>query len=160
MAQWVKNSPTMQEMRVWVLCQDDPLEEGTATHSRILAWKIPWTEKSGGLQSTRSQRVRLNWNDWAHTNAHRQVISGISENRMLLSALHKPVSNVGMDCFNNITNTNQKVCLNWNKILNDKGEVIHYKILGFLSPLILKAIIFSFSIEMNEISEEIIFKLQ
>ena len=38
--------------------QEDPLEEGTATHSSILAWRIPWTEEPGGLQSTRSQRVR------------------------------------------------------------------------------------------------------
>ena len=39
-----------------------PLEEGTATHSNILAWKIPWTEKPGGLQSMGSQRVRYNMN--------------------------------------------------------------------------------------------------
>ena len=37
---------------------DDPLEEGMATHSSILAWRIPWTEDPGGLQSTGSQRVR------------------------------------------------------------------------------------------------------
>ena len=54
MAQWVKNLPAMQEMlEIWVrfLGQEDPLEEGTATHSRILAWRIPWTEEPGGLQS-------------------------------------------------------------------------------------------------------------
>ena len=38
--------------------QEDPLEEGTATHSSILAWRIPWTEEPGGLQSMGSQRVR------------------------------------------------------------------------------------------------------
>ena len=43
-----------------VLGQEDPLEEGTATHSIILAWRIPWTEERGGLQSMRSQRVRHN----------------------------------------------------------------------------------------------------
>jgi len=37
--------------------REDPLEEGTATHSRVPAWRIPWTEEPGGLQSTRSQRV-------------------------------------------------------------------------------------------------------
>ena len=48
--QWLKLSPT-QEMQVRSLGQEDPLEEGTATHSSILAWRIPWTEESGGLQS-------------------------------------------------------------------------------------------------------------
>ena len=50
----------MQEMwETWVqsLSQEDPLEEEIATHSSILAWKIPWTEEPGGLQSTGSQRV-------------------------------------------------------------------------------------------------------
>ena len=54
MAQQVKNSPAVQETqetRVRFLGQEDPLEEGTATHSRILAWRIPWTEEPGGLQS-------------------------------------------------------------------------------------------------------------
>ena len=44
----------MQEtevMQVWSLCQEDPLEEGMATHSSMLAWKIPWTEEPGALQS-------------------------------------------------------------------------------------------------------------
>ena len=42
------------------LGQEDPLEEGMATHSSILAWEIPWTEEPGGLQSTGSQRVGYN----------------------------------------------------------------------------------------------------
>ena len=45
-------------MQVQFLGQEDPLEEGMATHSSILAWKIPWTEKPGGLQSMGLQRVR------------------------------------------------------------------------------------------------------
>ena len=53
----VKNPPVMQEMQVRTLGQEDPLEEGMATHSIILAWRIPWTEKSGRLQSMESQRV-------------------------------------------------------------------------------------------------------
>ena len=60
MAQWVKNPPTMQEtqeMRVQFPGQEDPLEEGMATHSSILAWRIPWTEEPGGLQPKGSQRV-------------------------------------------------------------------------------------------------------
>ena len=57
MAQMVKNLPAMQETWVWSLGQKDPLEEGMATHSSILAWRIPWTEEPGGLQSTGLQRV-------------------------------------------------------------------------------------------------------
>ena len=57
MAQMVKNMPAMQETWVQSLLQD-PLEEGMAAHSSILAWRIPQTEEPGGLQSMRSQRVR------------------------------------------------------------------------------------------------------
>ena len=53
----VKNPPAMQEMQVQSLGQEDPLEEEMATHSSILAWRIPWTEEPGGLQSMGSQRV-------------------------------------------------------------------------------------------------------
>ena len=58
MAQIVKNLPTMQETGVQSLGQEDPPEEEMATHSSILAWKIPWTEEPGGLESTGSQRDR------------------------------------------------------------------------------------------------------
>ena len=54
----VKNPPAMQETWVQALGQEDPLEKGMATHSRVLAWRTPWTEEPGGLQSTGSQRVR------------------------------------------------------------------------------------------------------
>ena len=57
LAQVVKNPPVIQETRVQSLGQEDPLEKGMATHSSILAWIIPWTEKLGGLQSMGSQRV-------------------------------------------------------------------------------------------------------
>ena len=55
-----KNLPAMQ---TWIqsLGQEDPLEEGMATHSSILAWRIPWTEEPGGLQSMGSQRVGQDW---------------------------------------------------------------------------------------------------
>ena len=46
-----KKLPTMQETRVWFLLQEDPLEKEMATHSSILAWRIPWTEEPGRLQS-------------------------------------------------------------------------------------------------------------
>ena len=56
-AQRVKNLPAIQETQSRSLNQEDPLEREMATHSRILAWRIPWTEEPGGLQSMGSQRV-------------------------------------------------------------------------------------------------------
>ena len=53
----VKDLPAIQETWVQSLGQEDPLEEGMATHSSILAWRIPWTEEPGGLQSIGSHRV-------------------------------------------------------------------------------------------------------
>ena len=60
MAQTVKNPPAMQETRVQSLDREDPLEEVLATHSSILAWRTPWTEEPGRLQSMESQRVGHN----------------------------------------------------------------------------------------------------
>ena len=57
MAQTVKNLPALQETQVWSLGQVDPLEKGMATHSSILAWRIPWTEKPGRLQPIMLWRV-------------------------------------------------------------------------------------------------------
>ena len=51
MAQWVKNLPTMQETQAGSLGQENPLEEEMATHSSILAWRVPWTEEPGRLQT-------------------------------------------------------------------------------------------------------------
>ena len=56
MARWVKNPPLMQEMWVQPLGQEDPLEKEMATHTSILAWEIPWTEKPGRLQFMGSQK--------------------------------------------------------------------------------------------------------
>ena len=53
----VKHLPTMQETRVPSLGQEDPLEKEMATHSSTLAWRIPWMEEPGGLQSMGSQRI-------------------------------------------------------------------------------------------------------
>ena len=58
-----KNLPEVQEMQVWILDKEDPLEEDMATHSSILAWGIPWTEKPGGLQSLGSQKVGQDWSN-------------------------------------------------------------------------------------------------
>ena len=61
MAQTVKNLPAVQETQVRSLDREDPLEKGVATHSSILAWRIPWTEEPGVLQSMGSQRVGYDW---------------------------------------------------------------------------------------------------
>ena len=57
-AQWERISLPVQETRVRSLGQEAPLEKEMATHPSVLAWRIPWTEEPGGLQSTGSQRVR------------------------------------------------------------------------------------------------------
>ena len=57
MAQKLKRLPAMWETWVQPLGQEDPLENGMATHSGILAWRIPWMEEPGGLQPRGSQRV-------------------------------------------------------------------------------------------------------
>ena len=57
-AQRLKHLPAMQETWVRTLGQEDPLEKEMATHPSILAWRIPWMEEPGGLQSMGSQRVR------------------------------------------------------------------------------------------------------
>ena len=51
----VKNPPAVQETQVQSLGQEDPLEKAVATHSSVLAWRIPWTEEPGGLQSKGSE---------------------------------------------------------------------------------------------------------
>ena len=63
----VKNLPAMQEVQVWSMGGEDPLEEGMAIHSSILAWIITWTEEPGGLQSIVSWRGGHNWSDLART---------------------------------------------------------------------------------------------
>ena len=58
--QMVKNLPAMQETGAQSLGWEDPLENEMETHSSILAWRIPWTEEPGGLQTTELQRIRDN----------------------------------------------------------------------------------------------------
>ena len=57
LAQTVKNLPVMQETWVQSQVREDPLKKGMATHFSVLAWRIPWTEDLGGLQSMGSQRI-------------------------------------------------------------------------------------------------------
>ena len=61
LAQRVKHLPVMWKTQVWSLSREDPLEKEMATHSSILAWRIPWTEEPDGLQPMGSQRVGHNW---------------------------------------------------------------------------------------------------
>ena len=78
MAQWVKNLPANARDTgdvVWFLGLEDPLEEDKATHSSILAWGSPRTEKPGGLQSKGSQRVRSDW----HTHACLYQFSSVAQ---------------------------------------------------------------------------------
>jgi len=60
-AQMIKSLPAMQEIWVRSLGQEDPLEKGMTIHSSSFAWRIPWTEEPGGLQTMRSKRVGHNW---------------------------------------------------------------------------------------------------
>ena len=73
-AQMVKNPPAVQKTWVQSLGWEDPLEEGMATHSSILACRIPWTGEPGGLQPVGLQRVGHNWNDLAPT--HNSLLKG------------------------------------------------------------------------------------
>ena len=78
-AQTVKNLSAMQETQVWSLGWEDPLQTGIATHSSILAWRIPWTEEPGWPQCMGSQRVRHNWVtislSLSHTHTHTHTMS-------------------------------------------------------------------------------------
>ena len=83
----VKNLPAMQEMQetqIWSLNQEDPLEEGMATHSNVLAQRIPWTEEPGGLRSMGLQRVRLRVWLKSLTEAQHSTAHGISIFRVLI----------------------------------------------------------------------------
>ena len=68
----VKNLPARQETQVRFLCQEDPLEKGMATHSSTLAWRIPWTEEPGRLQSIglQGQTQLSDWYPNTHTHTH------------------------------------------------------------------------------------------
>ena len=71
----LKKKKKKRETQVWSLGWENPLEEGMATYSRILAWRIPWTEEPGGLQCIGSRRVRHNWAQYSivknkHTHTH------------------------------------------------------------------------------------------
>ena len=75
-AQMLKHLPAMWETQVWSLGQEDPLEKEMATHFSTLAWKLPWTEELGMLQSMESQRVG---HDWATSLSFTLVFLGASK---------------------------------------------------------------------------------
>ena len=102
----VKSLPAMQETRVWSLGQEDPLEKGLAIHSGILAWRIPWTEETGRLQSVGSQRVGHDWATNTNTKVMEQYYWSVQ--------------------FSSVQSLNQLACmlaLNWNVVswISDMG---------------------------------------
>ena len=91
LAQGVKNPPTMQETQeiwAWSMSWEDPLKEGMATYSSILAWRVPWTDEPSGLQSIGLQKVGCDWSDWACI---------LEENTALLSSKNLQIINAGED---------------------------------------------------------------
>ena len=99
----VKNLPAVQDTRVQSLGLEDSLEKVMATHSSLLAWRIPWTEQPGGLQSIWSQRVGHNWVTHTHTHTHKSHVTlaihiltltlrGLNHQRFLFYSSYMPVS--------------------------------------------------------------------
>ena len=74
MAQMVKNLPAMRETWVQSLSQEDPLEKGMATHSSILAWRIPWVEEPGRLQSMGKESDMTERLTHTHTHTHTRAL--------------------------------------------------------------------------------------
>ena len=100
----------MKETPVWFLGRGDPLERGMATHSSILAWRIPWTEEPGGLQSTGSQRV-------GHNGTERRSLHFAT-----LEVPQFPFLNKGKTT--TTTTTNPKQLVTWDKIENNKKVAV------------------------------------
>ena len=88
-AQCVKNPPAMQEMWVHSLGQEGPLEEGMATHCSNPAWRIPWTEEPGGLQSKGLQRAGHIRSNCVHRHTHTRLVIVVlpRSKRLLISWL-------------------------------------------------------------------------
>ena len=84
--QQVKNPPAMRETWVRFLSWKDPLEEGMATHSSILSWRISWTEEPGGLQSMGLKRVGHDWVT-KHISTKLEILSTVSSNCIIMCTL-------------------------------------------------------------------------
>ena len=79
----------MQETQIWSLGWEDPLEKEMATHSSILAWKIPWSEEPGGLQSmVLESQTQLS--NWAHKQDIKKKITGFQENIKIATIWRDP----------------------------------------------------------------------
>ena len=78
-------------MQVWSLGWADPLEEGMATHCSILAWKIPWTEEPGGLQSMGLQRVRHDWSELARMQWKKGIVNKWNKKKGILIKLNEAI---------------------------------------------------------------------
>ena len=106
-AQMVKCLPTMWKARVQSLGQEDLLEKEMATHSSILAWKIPWTEESGRLQSIGSQRVGTRLSDFTHSHQRGCLTQSKGEvdagrlsggSRQVMTSPGSPLASVASHC--------------------------------------------------------------
>ena len=98
----------MQKILVWLLGQEDPLEEDMVTHSSILAWKIPWTEETGGLQSMGSQRVE---HDWARTHTGGFVFAVAALPWTFLDTSPGPGAHVSLESLSPLTRQTYCVCV-------------------------------------------------
>ena len=88
MAQRVKRLPAMQETWVRTLGQEDPLEKAMAPHSSTLAWKIPWTEEPGRLQTMASQRVGHDWATSLHVTSCNSAFSTVLSTHLCAYTCH------------------------------------------------------------------------
>ena len=112
----LKNLPTIQETQIRILDQEDALEEGMATHSSLLAWRTPWTEEPGGLQSMGLQRVGHDCSDWAR---RREEVVGCLFARSISSNIFSIIERLsvfGQDSFQHMRHIRFLIC----KMLNLK----------------------------------------
>ena len=117
-------------MQVPSLGGEDPLEEGMATHSSILAWRIPWTEEPSGLQSTGSQRAGHNWSNLACTNLFikQEESRGCRKQTYGYYGMGGVNWEIGVDiylllCIKSITNKN---------LLYGTGNSIQYSVMAYI----------------------------
>ena len=89
-AQMVRNLPAMQETQVQYLCWEDPLEKGMATHTSIPAWRIPWTKKPGGLQTTGLLKSQTRLSDYHFHSPCLEYHPSLSSNGL---RVRKPIEN-------------------------------------------------------------------
>ena len=130
----VKNQPAnvgdlRDAAQIWPPGWENPLEEGMETHSSILAWRIPWTEKPGGLQSMELQRIRHNWSNLACTDPPNKVTKYVySENyKTLMKEMHA----------SKITKQKTNTCETLSKLSSTKLALknVHYVYCYYWQPI-------------------------